>query len=106
MMDDYYLNLLSWSDTNILAVALSQTVYLWNAGTGDIQELMTMEGQNDHIASVSWVQQGGAHLAVGTSTGMTQLWDVEATKQLRSMDGHTDRVGALSWNRHILSSGR
>ena len=32
------------------------------------------------------------------------LWDVRAQKQLRKMDGHTDRVGALSWNRHLLSS--
>jgi cell division cycle protein 20 (cofactor of APC complex) len=105
LMDDYYLNLLSWSDTNILAVALSQTVYLWNATTGGILELCSIEGQDAYISSISWVQQGGAHLAVGTNSGMTQLWDVEQSKQLRSMDGHTDRVGALSWNRHILSSG-
>ena len=107
LMDDYYLNLLSWSDTNILAVALSNTVYLWNATSGDIQELCTFEGDgaNSHISSVSWVQEGGAHLAVGTSLGTTQLWDVQAGRQLRSMDGHSDRVGALSWNRHILSSG-
>lgn len=104
MMDDYYLNLLSWSDTNVLAVALSQTVYLWNASTGGIQELCSVD-EGSHISSVSWVQQGGAHLAVGTSGGTTQLWDVAECKQLRSMDGHTDRVGALAWNRHILSSG-
>ena len=60
LMDDYYLNLLSWSDTNILAVALSNTVYLWNAGTGDIQELCTYEdGPGAHISSVAWVQEGG-----------------------------------------------
>jgi cell division cycle protein 20 (cofactor of APC complex) len=106
LLDDYYLNLLSWSDTNILAVALSQTVYLWNAGTGDIQELCSVEGDNDaHISSVSWVQQGGSHLAVGTSHGATLLYDVHASKQVRSMDGHTERVGALAWNTHILSSG-
>jgi len=107
MKDDYYLNLLSWSDTNVLAVALSETVYLWNATTGGIQELCTIEdaGQDAPITSVEWVQQGGAHLAVGTSTGQTQLWDVNECKQLRSMDGHTDRVGALNWNRHILSTG-
>ena len=106
LMDDYYLNLVSWSDTNVLAVALSQTVYLWNAGTGDIQELCTFDqGPNAHISSVKWVQEGGGHLAVGVSSGMTQLWDVNQGKQLRSMDGHSDRVGALSWNRHILSSG-
>ena len=106
LLDDYYLNLLSWSDKNILAVALNQTVYLWNADNGEINELCSLEGAGDsHISSVSWVQEGGAHLAVGTSSGMTQLWDVEASKQLRTMDGHTERVGALSWNRHILSTG-
>ena len=106
MLDDYYLNLISWNEANVLAVALSQTVYLWNAGTGDIQELCTLEGGDDtYISSVSWVQEGGSHIAVGTTAGCTQLWDVQASKQLRSMDGHTERVGALSWNRHILSSG-
>lgn len=56
LMDDYYLNLLSWSDTNVLAVALSSTVYLWNASTGDIQELCTYEdggSVNAHISSVA-----------------------------------------------------
>ena len=108
LMDDYYLNLLSWSDTNVLAVALANTVYLWNASSGDIQELCTYEegGSVDaHISSVAWVQEGGAHLAVGTSGGKTQLWDVHAGKQLRSMDGHSDRVSSMAWNRHILSSG-
>ena len=107
MLDDYYVNLLSWSDTNVLAVALAQTVYLWNATSGDIQELCTFEGTgtDTHVSSVSWVQEGGAHLAIGTSSGATQLWDVQSCKQLRSMDGHSDRVGSLSWNRHILSSG-
>ncbi len=106
LMDDYYLNLLSWSDTNILAVALTNTVYLWNAGTGDIQELCTFdEGPGSHVSSVAWVQEGGAHLAVGTSSGKSQLWDVNAFKQLRSMDGHTDRVSSMAWNRHILTTG-
>lgn len=106
LMNDYYLNLISWSDTNILAVALGQTVFLWDASSGDIQELCSFEnGPNAHISSVAWVQQGGAHLAVGTSSGTTQLWDVQAGKQLRSMDGHTDRVGSLAWNRHVLSTG-
>ncbi len=69
LMDDYYLNLLSWSSTNVLAVALSQTVYLWNAETGQIEELCNVEseGTDAYISSVSWIQEGGGHLAVGTS---------------------------------------
>ena len=110
LMDDYYLNLISWSDRNVLAVALGATVFLWDAASGDIQELCSVDDDNNnnnnaHISSVAWVQQGGAHLAVGTSSGTTQLWDVHAGKQLRSMDGHSDRVGALAWNRHVLSTG-
>lgn len=107
LLDDYYVNLLSWSDTNVLAVALSQTVYLWNAASGDIQELCSFEesGSDTYVSSVSWVQEGGAHLAIGTSEGYTQLWDIQAQKMLRTMDGHNGRVGSLSWNRHILSSG-
>jgi cell division cycle protein 20 (cofactor of APC complex) len=108
LLDDYYLNLLSWSSSNILAVALSQTVYLWNAGSGDIAELCSLEGDNggeDYVCSVKWVQEGGGHLAIGTSTGKTQLWDTGAQKQLRSMDGHSQRVSSLSWNSHILSTG-
>jgi len=106
LLDDYYLNLLSWSDTNVLAVALAQTVYLWNAGSGDIQELCTLDSAPDaHVSSVKWVQEGGSHLAIGTHDGTTQLWDVEACKKLRSMDGHSERVSALSWNKHILSTG-
>jgi hypothetical protein len=34
------LNLLDWSKSNILAVALRQCVFLWNASTGATQKLL------------------------------------------------------------------
>lgn len=34
-----------------------------------------------------------------------QLWDTSQVKRLRVMDGHSTRVGSLSWNQYILSSG-
>lgn len=105
LLDDYYLNLLSWSSTNVLAVALSHSVYLWDAAQGSIQELMSVEEDpNDYICSVSFIQQGGTHVAIGTANNTVQLWDVQAGKQVRSMDGHVSRVSALAWNNHILSS--
>ena len=104
LMDDYYLNLISWSAQNVVAVALQQSVYLWNASSGEIDELMTLDG-DDYVSSVSWIQDGGTHLAVGTSSAATQVWDVSAAKQVRNMDGHAARVGSLAWNQHVLSSG-
>ena len=31
LQDDFYLNLLDWSDSNILTVGLGSCVYLWSA---------------------------------------------------------------------------
>jgi cell division cycle protein 20 (cofactor of APC complex) len=100
------LNILSWSSTNVLAVALSQCVYLWDAATSDIKELMNVDATpGDYISSVSFIQEGGSHLAIGTASNMVQLWDVQAGRSVRSMDGHSARVGALAWNNHLLASG-
>jgi cell division cycle 20, cofactor of APC complex len=38
-VDDYYLNLLDWSNSNLLAVGLEDTVYVWNADTGAVSEV-------------------------------------------------------------------
>eukprot|EP01035_Chromulina_nebulosa_P018874 gene18874-24664_t len=105
ILDDYYLNLMSWGSTNVLAIALSQTLYLWDASTSSIKELMSLDSPDDYISSVSWIQQGGSHIAVGTASNSVQLWDVQAGKQVRSMEGHSSRVGALAWNNHMLASG-
>jgi hypothetical protein len=43
IIDDYYLNLLDWSSENVLSVALCQAVYLWHAGTGQIQQVRLFE---------------------------------------------------------------
>ena len=107
LVDDYYLNLVSWSESNILAVALGQCVYLWEADTGNIKHLLTLKEDTDFVTSVSWVRdRGNSHyIAVGTNHNIVQLWDAEAERRMRSLDGHSARVGALSWNQHWLSSG-
>ncbi|KAF4323341.1 hypothetical protein BBO99_00003302 [Phytophthora kernoviae] len=106
LMNDYYLNLLSWGANNVLAVALGQCVYLWNAVSGEINELMALDG-DEYVSSVQWSDAAGgsAHLAIGTSESVVQLWDVTASRQVRTMNGHSSRVGALAWNSYVLSSG-
>ncbi|XP_060524341.1 cell division cycle protein 20 homolog [Cylas formicarius] len=103
IVDDYYLNLLDWGANNILAAALGSHVYLWNAGTGNIDQLLELEG-NDYVCSLSWIQEGDV-LAVGTTQGTIELWDCARSKRLRIMNGHSARVASLSWNSFILSSG-
>lgn len=59
---------------------------------------------SDAVTSVNWTLDG-SHLAVGTGGGDVQIWDLEASSKIRTMQGHTQRVGALAWNNPVLSSG-
>jgi len=101
MVDDYYLNLLDWSDENVLAVGLGRNVYTMNMTTSTIGLLTTLP-ESDRVTSVSW---NGHHLAIGTENAEVQIWDAKASKRLRTMRGMAARVPSLSWNQNILSSG-
>ncbi|XP_065069058.1 cell division cycle protein 20 homolog [Rhopilema esculentum] len=103
-VNDYYLNLLDWGNSSLLAVALSQSVYIWDSKTGKIVHLCQLESANDYVSSLKWEKNNG-YLAVGTSDSHVELWDIERTKRLRQLHGHISRVGSLSWNSHLLSSG-
>jgi cell division cycle 20, cofactor of APC complex len=103
LQDDFYLNLMDWSSKNILAVGLENTVYIWNGDTGNVLEFCKTRN-DDYVSSLKWASDG-SYLAVGTSSGDAQIWDVDSFTKIRSMKGHTSRVGVLSWDQHILSSG-
>ena len=104
LLDDFYVNLVDWSSTNILGVGLGNSVYLWFANTGRVQKLCDLPHHGEGVTSVSWIGHG-THLAVGTGSGSVMIWDAERLKRVRTMSGHDKRVGALSWNEHILTSG-
>ncbi|KAF8471816.1 WD40-repeat-containing domain protein [Kalaharituber pfeilii] len=103
LADDFYLNLVDWGSMNILGVGLGSSVYMWNANSLKVTKLCDL-GTDDSVTSVSWIQRG-SHVAIGTNKGFVQIWDAERCRRLRTMTGHTARVGALAWNDHILTSG-
>ncbi|RZC59578.1 hypothetical protein C5167_006879 [Papaver somniferum] len=105
IIDDYYLNLLDWGSRNVLAIALGNTVYLWDATDSSSSELMTVDEDTGPITSVSWAPDG-RHIAVGLNNSEVQLWDSISNKQLRTLrGGHESRVGAMDWSNHVLSTG-
>ncbi|CAN9326987.1 unnamed protein product [Alternaria alternata] len=102
LADDFYLNLVDWGSQNTLGVGLGSCVYMWNSSSGRVTKLCEL--QDDSVTSVNWIQRG-SHIAVGTNRGQVQIWDAQTQRRLRTMTGHTARVGALAWNEHILTSG-
>ncbi|KAH3920664.1 hypothetical protein HBI56_013390 [Parastagonospora nodorum] len=102
LADDFYLNLVDWGSQNILGVGLGSCVYMWNSSSGRVTKLCELG--DDSVTSVNWIQRG-SHIAIGTNRGQVQIWDAQTQRRLRTMMGHTARVGALAWNEHILTSG-
>ncbi len=128
IVDDFYLNLLDWSETNVVAIALRDQVYLWTAHTAEIvripcdvaerymhiywfdKKIMKMYfsicSSMQMVTSVGWMQDG-AHLVCALDTGRIQIWDVERTKLLRTLktDDENERIAAVHLNAHLLTQG-
>lgn len=103
LQDDYYLNLVDWSQQNVLAVGLSTCIYLWSASNSKVTKLSDL-GPQDHVTAVGWSKRG-THLSIGTNSGTVQIWDVNKAKMVRELTGHTYRVGSLAWSSNVLCSG-
>eukprot|EP00929_Paragymnodinium_shiwhaense_P106232 TRINITY_DN7145_c0_g1_i1.p1 TRINITY_DN7145_c0_g1~~TRINITY_DN7145_c0_g1_i1.p1 ORF type:complete len:446 (+),score=69.41 TRINITY_DN7145_c0_g1_i1:71-1408(+) len=104
LIDDFYGHPIDWSMRNVVAVALSETVFLFDAASGRTERLLTLPSSAGAVTSLRWTGEG-LHLGVGTSAGEVQIWDSSALRQLRSLRGHSGRIGALAWHEHMLSSG-
>eukprot|EP00253_Pinus_taeda_P021381 PITA_21381 len=134
LLDGYYLNLLDWSSTNVLSIALNNTVYLWHASDKSKSELLIANEEEGPVTSISWTLDG-MQIVVGLNNFVVQLWDSQSNKrvnktclslprfshskvmaiakfdmiqiqlQLRALKGHHECVGALAWNGPILTTG-
>jgi len=104
MINDYYLNLISWSVTNVVGVALRESTYMWNAETNETDHLSTCDQENGYVSSLDF-SNDGSYAGIGLDNGDVEIWDLEAKSRLRIMSGHQSQVSVLSWNNHIISSG-
>ncbi|PQQ21318.1 cell division cycle 20.1 cofactor of APC complex [Prunus yedoensis var. nudiflora] len=105
IVDNFYSNLLDWSSSNILAIALGNSVYLWNPSDHSIVELVTIGDEDGPVTSISWALDG-QHIAVGLDNSWVQLWDSVSVRLIRTLTGgHHGRVGSLAWNKRILTTG-
>ena len=117
LVDDYYLNLLEWGASDILAVALGPEIYLWNSETSETSLLMSIikdENQNESnsllnnnnnvITSLSWMNNG-VGMGIGLPNGVLEIWDVNKSTKIREIEAHSDRISSLAWNGYIVTSG-
>ncbi|KAJ9701528.1 hypothetical protein PVL29_006752 [Vitis rotundifolia] len=101
IIDDFCLNLMDWGSSNVLALALQNTVYLLDASNGSALELVTVDDENGPVTSVSWVADG-QYIAIGLNSSDVQLWDSTANQltKLIIFSSHTS-----CQKNHILTIG-
>lgn len=58
LQDDYYLDVIDWSNSNILAAGLASSVYLLNTPTHKVSMLCNLKSSHgDSVGSVAWAQK-------------------------------------------------
>lgn len=104
----FYYNLLDWSNKDIIAVGLADSVYLWDAQKRSVLGKLNQSQESDTVTSVSFSSSSSSssnHLAIGNDSGEIHIWDVVKLKPIRSLKSHSGRIGSLAWNKSTLSSG-
>lgn len=104
IVDDFYLNLVAWSHTNLIVVGLDDAVYVWNASTGAVGLLCELAGTT--VSSLRWLDDG-SYILVGRDDGAVEIWDIETNARLRTLGGGAarGRVAAQAWLLHMLTLG-
>jgi WD40 repeat protein len=77
-VDDFYLNLLDWGSRNLISIALSNTLYLWDASNCKVTEWCKLSNsalRSNYFTSVKF-SPNSAYLASATSESILNVWDV------------------------------
>jgi cell division cycle 20, cofactor of APC complex len=100
---------LSWSSTNVIAVACGHDVYYQDLDTRQIAQLCNLPRPSlGRIRALVFAPRG-LYAALGTTTGCVQVWDAASRSRVRSWP-NTDwmSVSTLAWRQcsRVFALGR
>lgn len=90
--DDFYYNLMDWSVTNQVAIALQGRAFIWDCEEAQVYELVDLAEEPERvggnvcalISSLKW-HSDGTFLVVGTDGGYAQVWDTVERRRVRTL---------------------
>ncbi|KAI1714223.1 anaphase-promoting complex subunit 4 WD40 domain-containing protein [Ditylenchus destructor] len=102
--DNFYASLADWSSASVVAVALGQSIYLWDSHSGNAKLLIEFQDEASPTL-VKWSHEG-QYLSVGLSNGDLKIFDIRKNKCLRSINVQSHRIACGDWTKAgILSYG-
>lgn len=67
-----------------MAIALGNTVHLWDASNGSAFVLLNTDQENGPITSISWAPNG-QHIAIGMKSAIVEIWDTTVNQKVRAL---------------------
>jgi WD40 repeat protein len=95
IVDDYYMNLVSWRPNPELAVLLNNKVYLYTPSQ-TVKLSSTSHGLYTSVASQRGV------LAFANSFGVISIFDIERCRPIRELPHSRNRVVAMDWGDKLM----
>ncbi|KAF8064303.1 WD40-repeat-containing domain protein [Lyophyllum atratum] len=109
---DPFASPISWSQKNLIAVACGTDVFYQNLLSRAVYRMCKLDADTPgELRTITWAGPGReSTLALGTSTGIVQVWDVgEGTgggSFLRMWrETHFTGIGGMDWNGDLLAVG-
>lgn len=96
VVDDPPVKLIDFSRKNAMAVALGNSVYIWDDGNS----ALLLEADCP-ITSLCWVE----NQLIVSARGEVELWDPMKGQMVRSFPSHLEKCGSCSFIGHRLASG-
>lgn len=103
MEDDFYRQVLEWTPSNILLVALQHNIYSWNPTTNETALLYSTEDKEDKISAIK-SDEAGELIAVGTALGSLHLINLTTNKEIK-LQNNFGRISCIDFCQNQLAIG-
>ena len=103
LQDDFYVNLLDWSNTNLLVAGVGESVYVWSSNNN--AKLIRVGNGPTLVSSVTFSQSGN-QIGYANYDSTIAVKDLQKNMTLyKSFGEHSGRIGSLSFSGSCIASG-
>ncbi|ELP86092.1 cell division cycle, putative [Entamoeba invadens IP1] len=106
VIDDFYMNVIHWSDNSLLSVALTDMLYVWNSESGEASQVYKCSNDSELITYVSSVHFiDTTKLSFGDAFGVLRVIDLQTNKIILEKQAHNDRINTLTHSDNLFVTG-
>jgi WD40 repeat protein len=105
VVDDFYQDILDWSQKDVIAIALAGNIYLFKNKVKDNSVSKLAELVDTKYSTVKFSPSGN-YLALGEESGNLFFYDAVKETNILQIKPHLNRICSMSWmNENIISTG-